>query len=138
MFDWVLNTSLEMLYRSLRRLQKMFLTHFKVNWIFLIEICRSVFKTQLKNLSWSLMFDWVVNAFVTWRQKLQLKINTHLTLSWWRSLSHRNQAIDLKSKSVDWFLQDRDLRHERVKPVALSSNIRKKMYNLHFWVFLLC
>ena len=81
MFDWVLNTSLEMLYRSLRRLQKMFLTHFKVNWIFLIEICRSVFKTQLKNLSWSLMFDWVVNAFVTWRQKLQLKINTHLTLS---------------------------------------------------------
>ena len=31
------------------------------------------------------------------------------------SLSYRNQSIDLRSKSMDWFLYDRDLRHERVK-----------------------
>ena len=31
------------------------------------------------------------------------------------SLSYRNQPIDLQSKSMDWFLYDRDLRHERVK-----------------------
>ena len=34
-----------------------------------------------------------------------------LTLSRQRSLSYRNQFIDLQSKSVDCFLYDRDLRH---------------------------
>ena len=29
--------------------------------------------------------------------------------------SYRNQSIDLQSKSMDWFLYDRDLRNERVK-----------------------
>ena len=38
-----------------------------------------------------------------------------LTLSWRRSLSYRNQSIDLQSKSIYWFLCDRGLRHERVK-----------------------
>ena len=38
-----------------------------------------------------------------------------LTLSWRRPLSYRNQSIDLQSKSMDWFLYDNDLRHERVK-----------------------
>ena len=37
-----------------------------------------------------------------------------LTLSWQRSLSYRNQPIDLHSKSMDWFLNDRNLRHERI------------------------
>ena len=40
---------------------------------------------------------------------------TLLTLSWRRSLSYKNQPIDLHCKSVDWFLYERDLRHERVK-----------------------
>ena len=31
------------------------------------------------------------------------------------SLSYKNQSIDLQSKSMGWFLYDRDLRHERVK-----------------------
>ena len=34
------------------------------------------------------------------------------TLVWRRSLSYRNQSIDLLCKSVDWFLYNRDLRHE--------------------------
>ena len=39
----------------------------------------------------------------------------NLTLSWRRSLSYRNQSIDLLCKSMDWFLYDSVLRHERVK-----------------------
>ena len=38
-----------------------------------------------------------------------------LTLSRRRSLSYRNQSIDLRSKSMGWFLCDNGLRHERVK-----------------------
>ena len=37
-----------------------------------------------------------------------------LTLSWWRSLSYRNQSIGLLCKSMDWFLYDRDIRHKKV------------------------
>ena len=37
-----------------------------------------------------------------------------LTLSGLRRLSYRNQSIDLLCKSMDWFLYDNDLRHERV------------------------
>ena len=36
-------------------------------------------------------------------------------LSWQRPLSYRNQSIDLPAKSMDWFLYDNGLRHERVK-----------------------
>ena len=39
-----------------------------------------------------------------------------LTLSWRRSPSYRNQSIDLLFRSMDWFLYDKDLHHERVKP----------------------
>ena len=48
-----------------------------------------------------------------WHRKGTLLWND-LTLSWWRSLSNRNQSIDLQSKSMNWFLYDRDLRHEKV------------------------
>ena len=37
----------------------------------------------------------------------------NLTLSWRRPLSYRNQSTDLQSKSMDWFLYDNSLRHER-------------------------
>ena len=37
-----------------------------------------------------------------------------LTLSWRRPLSYRNQSIDLQSKSMNWFLFDNGLPHERV------------------------
>ena len=36
------------------------------------------------------------------------------TLSWRRSVSYRNQSIDLLCKSMDWFLYHRDFLHERV------------------------
>ena len=38
-----------------------------------------------------------------------------LTLSWRRPLSYRSQSIDLLCKSMDWFLYNSGLRHERVK-----------------------
>ena len=38
-----------------------------------------------------------------------------LTLSRPMSLSHTNQSIDLHNKSMDWFLYDRKIRHEKVK-----------------------
>ena len=37
-----------------------------------------------------------------------------LTLSRWRLLSNRNKSIDLQSKSMDLFLFDNSLHHERV------------------------
>ena len=53
--------------------------------------------------------------------KYLLSFNFALTLARWRSLSYRNQSIDLLRKSVDWFLHDRDLRHERVSNSLNSS-----------------
>ena len=37
------------------------------------------------------------------------------TLSLRSSRSSRNQSSDLQRKSVDWFLYDRNLSHERVE-----------------------
>ena len=45
-----------------------------------------------------------------------------LTLSWRRSLSYRNQSTDLPCKSIDWFLYDRDLCHEKVTVEEADTN----------------
>ena len=59
------------------------------------------------------IFSWfLVNSNLT----LLLKAST---LSWRRPLSYRNQSIDLQSKSVNWFLYDKDLHHERVKIISV-------------------
>ena len=49
-----------------------------------------------------------------------------LILSSRRPLSNRNQSIDLLCKSLDWFLYDNGLRHERVNDllVAIQNNLR--------------
>ena len=49
------------------------------------------------------------------RHSIQQTKLDNLTLSWRRPLSYRNQSIDLHRKSIDWFLYDNDLCHERVK-----------------------
>ena len=46
-----------------------------------------------------------------------------LILSWRRSLSYRNQSTDLRSKSMDWFLHDDGLRHERFKLILFEITI---------------
>ena len=53
-----------------------------------------------------------------------------LTLSWRRSLTYRNQSVDSQSKSVDWILYDRDLRHERVGRWVLYSLLQKHFKNV--------
>ena len=43
-----------------------------------------------------------------------------LTSSWLRSLSHKNQSIDLLYKSMDWVLHDKGVRViKRVKAVTI-------------------
>ena len=56
------------------------------------------------------------------------------TLSRRRYLSYRNQSIDLLCKLIDWFLYDRDLRHERIILAAPEeSNSRKSAFLRNNW-----
>ena len=61
-----------------------------------------------------------------------------LTLSWQRPLSYRNQSIDLLRKSMDWFLYDNGLRHERVKSIeikyekSMRSDFADNLWKLKF------
>ena len=48
-----------------------------------------------------------------------------LTLSWGGFLSYRNHPIDLIYQSMDWFLFDRDFRHDGVEK-ELSYLIKRK------------
>ena len=58
----------------------------------------------------------------------------NLTLSWRRPISYRNQSIDLQSKSIDWFLYDIRLRHERVKAKAYAFILRYLYFLLRFFI----
>ena len=51
----------------------------------------------------------------------QIANKSILTLSWRRLLSYRNQFIDLLRKSMDWFLYDNRLRHERVNDKSIYT-----------------
>ena len=56
-------------------------------------------------------------------------------LTWRRSLSYRNQSIDLLRRSMGWFLYDRDLRHELRRPSSIilqNSVLRAVKQNLPF------
>ena len=44
-----------------------------------------------------------------------------LTLLWRRPLLYRKQSIGFQSESMDWFLYNRELRHERVKEETHSE-----------------
>ena len=62
--------------------------------------------------------------------KSEMKLR--LTLSWRRPLSYRNQSTDLRSKSMDWFLYDNGLRHERINSRRLIfTNVQVDS----FWMF---
>ena len=52
-----------------------------------------------------------------------------LTLSWRRPLSYRKQFIDLQSKSMDWFLYDNGLRHEKVNCWLLPQTLPKNEFH---------
>ena len=66
-------------------------------------------------------FDFMISMFLHYFFLLIMQINW--TLSWRRPLSYRNQSIDLRSKSMDWFLYDNGLSHERVKEYLSSEHL---------------
>ena len=43
-------------------------------------------------------------------------------------LSYRNQSIDLRNKSIDWFLYDNGLRLERVKGYTVEVYLLHQIY----------
>ena len=62
-----------------------------------------------------------------------MKESKAISHPWRRPLLYRNQSIELQSKSMDRFLSDRDLRHERVEgcnpflyPSAYNPGMEKK------------
>ena len=72
-------------------------------------------KTQIyskKYWNWLLATSKTVSAYVL-NRVVNMSLSLIITLSWQTSLSFRNQSIDLLSKSMNWFLYDKDLRHER-------------------------
>ena len=73
-----------------------------------------------------------VTAVILWCYYFVIKFRNALlkTLSWWMSLSNRNQSINLGCKSVNWFLYDRDLHHERVNIISVVL----LLYVLCIWV----
>ena len=58
------------------------------------------------------LFCLIIKEYISWWIHT---INKALTLSWRRSLSYRSKSIDLLFKLMDWFLYDKDIRHESVK-----------------------
>ena len=56
-----------------------------------------------------------------------------LTFSWRRPLSYRNQSIDLRSKSMDWFLCDNGLRY--VKGTFHSKPTLRMVPSQYFKLF---
>ena len=72
----------------------------------------------------------------TWWNNMhnQYASNFSLTLSWQRPL-YRNQSIDLLCKSVDWFLHDNGLRHERFKHSESSQSHSSVPRMFKDWMF---
>ena len=67
-----------------------------------------------------------------WVPKYEYDLIYDLILSWRRLLSYRNQSIDLESNGLDWFLYNRDIRHERVK---LCAKYWHCMKSVHIWSY---
>ena len=86
------------LHRTVLRYNMMFLVEIPIFKCFLLKSMNFEYEQRISNNIVN-DFHWVVG----------------LTLSWRRPISYRNQSIDLRSKSNDWFLYDNGLRHERVQ-----------------------
>ena len=54
--------------------------------------------------------------------------------SWQTSLSYRNQSIDLLSKSMGWFLYDKDVLHEGLRSMFPSQKTHCVNY-ARIWIF---
>ena len=80
-------------------------------------------------------FMWNPSIVVS-KNLLHKVLTQYLTLSWRRPLSYKNQFIDLLFKSVDWFLYNNALHHERVK-LFLKYNSWRCSFDFFSCVFLL-
>ena len=72
--------------------------------------------------SWPSMENFDVLLWIDWTlylHELSGIVKLCLTHSWRRSLPYRNQSIDLQGKSMDWFLYDKSIHHERVNTIIL-------------------
>ena len=75
-----------------------------------------------------------LNPFHTSPRNKILLLNSFMT----EAVSYTNQSIDMQSKSMDWFLYDGDLRHERVNsiqanvlfPYGLKTFEKQKIFNI--------
>ena len=78
------------------------------------EKMKAIAKVYTTKMEWSIQeaVYLIMSEFWLWKTFPNVMF---LTLSWRRPLSYRNQSIDLRSKSMDWFLYDIGLRHEMVK-----------------------
>ena len=85
-----------------------------INFLYVKVILK---KEDLKSSGHSKPFDThlYLKLFIMGIHLFHIRKQVNLTLSWRRPIQYRNQSIDLQSKSVDWFLYDIGLRHERVK-----------------------
>ena len=104
------------------------------------QICISVPLKSTRGPAAATAFEWILQGPIQTANWMQC--SSEFTLSLRRSLSYRNQSIDLLCKSMDLFLYNRDLRHKWVKcelsclnhflpRVSLLINIRKEI----FWCF---
>ena len=65
-----------------------------------------------------------------WRIKSPQGLQVCLTLPWRRPISYRNQSIDLRGKSMDWFLYDIGVRHERFKQFEITYEYKQQAKRL--------
>ena len=95
-------------------------------WIYLsIENLHMASQIWLNWIVWFIFFPAKTNELNwTYVDDVFFLFEIRLTLSWRRSLSYRNQSIDLQSKSVNWFLYLRGLHHERVNVCHRMLNHR--------------
>ena len=91
-----------------------------INFLYVKVILK---KEDLKSSGHSKPFDThlYLKLFIMGIHLFHIGKQVNLTLSWRRPIQYRNQSIDLRSKSVDWFLYVNGLRHERVKCVKEFS-----------------
>ena len=86
----------------------------------------SFFETELLQVN---IFGHVKLFMITLERSTIIVFHVHwvssLTSLWRRPLSYRNQSIDLRSESVDWFLYDNGLHHERVKKKLILHDWEK-------------
>ena len=88
------------------------------------------------SIQWKMQFNLDHNKqaqkdYTFWKNQIMKTLFLYyLTLSWRRPMSYRNQSIDLLRKSMDWFLYDIDLHHERVNNAKVVTYSTQKHLEL--------